>query len=400
VGVQVGAVLCRPLRVVVTCIPQTGHIAPLMPLAQALAAQGDDVVVASGPDAEAAAAAAGLAFTPVAPGFGEWFEALRARTRGLPGDGLAPERVEAYFLPRLFGEVGMALMVDGLLDAARRLQPDLLVFDPLLLAAPLVGSLLSIPLVHHTIGPLTEPGVLDLVADAVSPIWRQFGRDVTPAAGVYDGTTLTVCPPSLDPAGASLPGGQPLRPTPVPAAAGPLPFELPRPGDPLVYVTLGTFSNSLDLFRFLLDTLADEPVNVVATIGADKDPAELEPWPSNAHVERFVPQAELLPHCAAVIHHAGAGTTFGILAHRLPSLALPQSADNFTIGRRLAAAGAARTLMPGEVGGDEVRKALDDVLTGAGFREQAARLAAEIGAMPDPAAVARLLRERFGAGSA
>lgn len=371
-----------------------------MPLAEALAAQGDDVVVASGPDAEAAATSAGLAFRPVAPGFGEWFEALRARTRGTPGDGLAPDRVEGYFLPRLFGEVGMALMVDGLLDAARALEPDLLVFDPLLFAAPLVGSLLDIPLVHHTIGPLTDPAVLDLVADAVSPIWRQFGRDVPPAAGLYGGATLTVCPPSLDPAAASLPGVQALRPAPMPAAAGPLPFELPRPGQPLVYVTLGTFSNNLDLFRFLLDALADEPVNVVATIGADKDPAELEPWPANAVVERFVPQAELLPHCAAVIHHAGAGTTFGILAHGLPSVALPQSADNFTIGRRLGTAGAARALMPGEAGADAVRKALDDVLTGTTCREQAALLAAEIGAMPDPAAVAVLLRRRFGARSA
>jgi UDP:flavonoid glycosyltransferase YjiC (YdhE family) len=385
--------------VVVTCIPQTGHIAPLMPLAQALVAQGDEVVVASGPDAEAAATASGLAFRPVAPGFGEWFEALRARTRGTPGDGLAPERIEGYFLPRLFGEVGMALMVDGLLDAARSLQPDLMVFDPLLLAAPLVGALLDIPLVHHTIGPLTEPGVLDLVADAVSPIWRQFGRDVPPAAGVYEATTLTVCPPSLDRSAASLADVQPLRPTPMPVPAGPLPFELPRPGRPVVYVTLGTFSNNLDLFRSLLEALADEPVNVVATIGADKDPADLEPWPGNARVERFVPQAELLPHCAAVIHHAGAGTTFGILAHGLPSVALPQSADNFTIGRRLAAAGAARTLMPDEVRADEVRKALDDVVTGVAYREHAARLAAEIGAMPDPASVALLLRERIGAGS-
>lgn len=384
------------MRAVVTCIPQTGHIAPLMPLAQALAAQGDEVVVASGPDAAPAAAAAGLTFRQVAPGFGEWYEALRARTRGMPGDGLAPERVEGYFLPRLFGEVGMALMVDGLLDAARSLQPDLLLFDPLVFAAPLAGALLDIPVVHHTVGPLNDPDVLDLVSDAVSPIWRQFGQDVPPAAGVYDGTTVTVCPPSLDPAAASIRRVQTLRPTATPAPVGPLPYELPRPGDRVVYVTLGTFSNNLDLFGFLLETLADEPVNVIATIGTDQDPSELKGVPANALVERFVPQAELLPHCAAVVHHAGAGTTFGVLAHGLPSVALPQSADNFTIGRRLATAGAARTLMPGEVGADEVRRALDDVLDGPACRENAARLAAEIAAMSDPASVALLLRDRFG----
>ena len=386
------------VRVVFTCIPQTGHIAPLMPLAQALAAQGDDVVVASGPDAEPAASAAGLAFRPVAPGFGEWYGALRDRTRGMPGDGLPPERVERYFLPRLFGEVGTALVVDGLLEAVRTLQPDLLVFDPVVYAAPLVSALLDVPMVHHSVGVLDDPAVLELVADAVSPIWREFGRDVPGGAGVHDGTTVCICPPSLDPAVASLPDVQPLRPVPVPVPPRPLLLPLPRPGDPLVYVTLGTFSNSLDQFGFLLDTLADEPVNVVVTVGRDQDPADLSPWPPNAVVERFIPQADLLPHCTAVIHHAGAGTTFGVLAHGLPAVALPQSADNFTIGRRLAAAGAAHTLMPGEAGAGSVRKALNAVLTGPSCREAAGRLAGEIASMPDPAAVAVVLRERFSGG--
>lgn len=77
------------MRVVFTCIPQTGHITPLMPLAEAFVAQGDDVVFASGPDAEGPAASRGLAFREVTPAFGEWYETLRKRTRGLP-DGTPP----------------------------------------------------------------------------------------------------------------------------------------------------------------------------------------------------------------------------------------------------------------------------------------------------------------------
>ena len=105
----------------------------------------------------------------------------------------------------------------------------------------------------------------------------------------------------------------------------------------MVYLTLGTFSNNaVDLFRLVLTALGDEPVNVLATIGRDNGPADLGPMPGNARVEQFIPQAELLPHCAAIVHHAGAGTSFGVLAHGLPSLALPQSADNFVIAARLA----------------------------------------------------------------
>ena len=64
-----------------------------------------------------------------------------ARERGgYPGDGLAPSRVEGYFVPRLFGEIGMALMVDDLLELCKVIEPALLVFDPYLFAAPLVAA--------------------------------------------------------------------------------------------------------------------------------------------------------------------------------------------------------------------------------------------------------------------
>ena len=86
-----------------------------------------------------------------------------------------------------------------------------------------------------------------------------------------------------------------------------------------VYVTFGTFfSTNLEPFRVVLDALAGEPIDVVATVGEQQDPASLGPIPSNTRVERFIPQAELLPSCAAVVHHGGAGTTFGALSHGLP----------------------------------------------------------------------------------
>ena len=50
------------VRIIFSCVPQTGHIMPLLPLAQAFAARGDDVTVASGPDAEAIVTSRGLAF--------------------------------------------------------------------------------------------------------------------------------------------------------------------------------------------------------------------------------------------------------------------------------------------------------------------------------------------------
>ncbi len=383
------------MRVIVSCVPQTGHVAPLLPLAEAFVANGDEVTIASGPDAEPVASGRGLAFRVVGPALEFWFSTLSARTRGIPGDGLAPSRVQGYFVPRLFGEIGMALVLDDLLALCRELEPTLLVFEPYFLAAPLVAALTGAHPVLHGIGPRPDPGVMELASDAVSPIWREFGFDVPPAAGIYSGTAVAICPPSFDPVGPGDDRFQALRPTPLPLPEpAPLPVSFAHPGHPLIYLTLGTFSNSdLGLFRLVLAALEDESVNVIATVGRDNDPLELGPTPENARVERFIDQAQLLPHCAAVVHHAGAGTMFGVLAHGLPSLTLPQSADNFINATLLAKAGAAQNLMPGEVTGVSVRSGLRSVLDDAGYRRSAQKIADEIGAMPSPREVASVLAD-------
>jgi UDP:flavonoid glycosyltransferase YjiC (YdhE family) len=290
----------------------------------------------------------------------------------------------------------MALVIDDLLALCTELEPALLVFDPYYFAAPLVAAVTGTHAVLHGIGPRLDPSVMDLVTDAVSPIWREFGFDVPPAAGVYSGTTVAICPPSLDPVGPESHEYQALRPSllPLPEPTA-LPVSFANPDRPLIYLTLGTFSNKdLDLFRLLLGALEDEPVNVIATVGRDNDPLALGPTPENAHVEQFIDQAQVLPHCTAVIHHAGAGTMFGVLAHGLPSVALPQSADNFINAALLARAGAAQNLMPGEVSDTSVRSGLRSVLDDASYRQRAQRLADEVNSMPSPREVACLLANR------
>ena len=98
----------------------------------------------------------------------------------------------------------------------------------------------------------------------------------------------------------------------------------------MVYATLGTqFNRATNVFRDILAGLTDEPLDVVVTVGRDQDPADLAPIPSNARVERYIPQVTLLPRCSVVVHHGGAGTTFGCLAHGVPQVVIPQGADNF-----------------------------------------------------------------------
>ena len=112
-------------------------------------------------------------------------------------------------------------------------------------------------------------------------------------------------------------------------------------------------------------------MNVVITLGTNGDPAALGPQPANVQVHRFVPQAQVLPLCDAVICHGGSGTMLGALAHGLPLLVLPQGADQFTNADLLAATGASRTLLPDEADPAQIRRCIVELLEDADLRAAA-----------------------------
>lgn len=113
-----------------------------------------------------------------------------------------------------------------------------------------------------------------------------------------------------------------------------------------VYFTLGTVFHleSGDLFARVLAGLRELPVNLVVTVGRELDPNEFGPQPANVHLERYIPQSLLLPHCDLVVSHGGSGTLIGALSHGLPSVMLPMGADQPLNAARCEALGLGRSL--------------------------------------------------------
>jgi UDP:flavonoid glycosyltransferase YjiC (YdhE family) len=196
---------------------------------------------------------------------------------------------------------------------------------------------------------------------------------------------------------------EPLVLSPFPRRLRPLPprahafraVDATRPAQDAttIYLTLGTIFNleSGDLFERMIEGLRELPVDVVATVSRNLDPAELGPQPAKVRIERYLPQADVLPRCRAVVSHGGSGSILGALAHGLPSVLLPMGADQPQNAARCEELGVARVLDAARATPEMVREAVADVLFEPRYRSAAEGLADEIAALPGPEHIVELL---------
>ena len=386
------------MRVLIATISAYGHLQPLLPLAKALVDAGHEVAIASGPDMRLRAEAAG--FTTFSAGIAAdvAFGQLAVRFPDQEYNRLEPSEILDWYVPHLFGEVMAPIMLGDLEPLVRKWRPDVILHDTWEFAAPIAAASAGIPSVSQTLGLRFDDWILDAVAVAVAPLWRQRGLEPDREAGLYRHLCLDITPPGLQPYDSARHRGtmHPLRPIahpPVPGEALPQWIEHRREVR-LVYMTLGTNTNTdISMFRSVIEGLSELDVDVLITIGFGKDPASLGPLASNTHVENYVPQSLLLPQCSAVICHGGAGSTLSSLARGLPLLILPQGADQYVIGELIVAAGAGLLLAPPDVTPLSVRASVVALLIEPDRWVGAHRLQREIAAMPDPAEAVRLIEQ-------
>jgi Protein of unknown function (DUF1205) len=293
----------------------------------------------------------------------------RAEMRGRAGHG---------FVGELFGRANLGLL-DPLRALAERERPDLIVFEPLAEAGAVVAGRLSIPAVlqENTLWPATE------LFQAVTTSSSLAGRDI-PAPAL----TIAVTPPSVRAAAAS--GAVMMRPVPF-SGGGAIPEWLRVPGDrPRVLVSRSTLEGPND---------GDPGPAIVAAAGqVDADfvlvrPAADRDLPPNVRAVGRIPLDAALPHAAAFIHHAGAGSVLGGLAAGVPQLATSGAGDRRHNAELLARRGAGLAVEAKDItAADLVRLLTDEAL-----RAAARQVAAEMAAMPEPATVVPEL-ERIAAG--
>jgi MGT family glycosyltransferase len=147
--------------------------------------------------------------------------------------------------------------------------------------------------------------------------------------------------------------------------------------DPLLVLVAfsTTYQAQEKLVRRVIAALGTLPVRALVTTGPAFEVDEAPP--ANVEVDSWVSHAEVLPHTALVVTHAGMGTVMASLAHGVPLVCIPMGRDQNDVSARVVHAGAGLRLPPDadeESIAATIRHALDDSTVAAA----AARLARAI----------------------
>jgi len=416
-------------RFLLTAMPFTGHVRPLLAVAESLADRGHGVRFYSGSAFEAPATAAGVRFVPwtSAPDFDE-------------------NDLQATF-PRLIGRKGLRQVFINLEDVMIGTAPaqvadltaewarapwDALIADETsvggALAAESIGcrwaTVAVLPL--HMAGTQGPPPGLGLTPgtnaltrarDALlraavpllaRPLQGPLGR-ARSAVGL--GPSRLTFEKALMSPHLVLASGGPLldfdrsdRPPHLhfvgelarsrAAEFAPPPWWGDLDGRRVVLVTQGTQNiEPSDLLQPTLEALADEDVLVVATTGIPGRDDLPFPVPGNARVAGFIPYPHLLPRVDVIVTNGGWGGTVAALAHGIPLVIGGGDLDKPEVAARVAWSGAGVNLKTGTPSPAQVAAGVARVLAEPSFRQAAERVGAQLRSLGGASRAAELLGE-------
>ncbi len=377
------------------------HFYCLVALGWALQAAGHEVRVASHPSMTEAITSAGLAAVPLGEDrdFARMLGSAIGKVRPLHHDGPGAAAPDGELEPAITADGGTFRCAQALLDDlvafGREWQPDLVVWDPINLAAAVTAAVLKVPGVFHRWGP-DQLAVLRLDPDEVfGPLAGRYGVD--PADVDLNGSlVLDPAPPPMQ-----VPEARPGRPVRFVAYNGHaiVPDWLyAPPRRPRVCVTAGSmmatvgFASELDL-SVITRAVAELDVEVIVAAHPG-DAARLGPVPDNVRVaEAPLAHRLVLPTCAAFVHQGGGSTTMTGIAAGVPQLILPQVSDQHLNAERVAVTGAGTWLDPAQTSAATIRDLTGALVHEDRWRESAAVMRERVQHMPSPAAVVPVLAE-------
>jgi UDP:flavonoid glycosyltransferase YjiC (YdhE family) len=373
------------------------HFHPMEGIAAALAATGETVAFATSPW-----------FSPLirAKGFSCFDIGLHNRGRG--GDATRGPEVE------------LEASLRDVLALARQWVPDVIVGEPFELSGSVAGRVLERP--YATIGSrrfLSQRQLAAMMGTGPGS-WGAALQLACVTRGIrvpslnrllYRYLYLDPVPPWFQsfraPPIRVLHPVRPSAPHDHPGSA--MPAWLGCLGDaPTVLVTIGTvLTDRVDILEIFLSGLAGKGLNIICTVGADREVCEGEGWSpelerradlrrltssgNHLFVDGFVPHAMVLPYCDAVVCHGGYNTVISALSFGVPLLIVPFDQDTPDNARRCRELGVGLSIPLSRLSRQRVGLCVDRLLGEESFSLAARHLSSRLASLPGPERGAELL---------
>ncbi|MFI6040989.1 nucleotide disphospho-sugar-binding domain-containing protein [Nocardia sp. NPDC051321] len=380
------------MRFLLTTLPGTSHLLPLVPFAQAALAAGHEVRVACAGPALPAAVAAGLHALAVDDGASArpYDEIVRRIGETDMTEKLPPAELHAQFAAA-FGETGN-LMLGGLVEAIREWDADAVVYTPMAVAGLVAARATGKTAIVHGLGtrwPTYGPALAHL---------RSAATDLGVTEYAEADIEIDVSPPSLEaihhrttPAPTETYAGliEHMRYLPY-NGGGELPAWLraPRTGRRRIAATLGSLTATYGdgtLLRHIIKGAADLDVEVILMTGDATLPG---PLPDYVRPVPWLPLRAVLESCAAVVHHGGAGSMYAALDAGVPQLVLPdRGTDSDTNAQLAVSRGVALRLDTAQIAATTIEQSLGALLDSPSHRDACAEVAQEMHGLPAPSTV-------------
>lgn len=151
--------------------------------------------------------------------------------------------------------------------------------------------------------------------------------------------------------------------------------------DPVVLISLGAMSLGQHDAKEMLGLFvgAVQRVGIRAIIQSWQKAAAQMSLPSTIYMAGSIPHSWLLPHCSALVHHGGFGTTSAGLRAGIPALVIPHIADQFFWAKRIQELGAGPTpVSRAKLSESSLETSLTDLVNNADLRSAANNLGEKI----------------------
>lgn len=411
-------------RILLSVLPASGHVNPMIAIAQALQQAGHQIQVATDISYHAQLARTGLnpLIMPYPAGMiAKALEYLRRPAGWLSQIKRHPP--QSYFFMHLT-ELTHALV--GHIDA---FQPDVLLTDLNLYAGPIAAEARQLPYasycaivntlvsrdappygmgidwypegdVRRWLWPVYRLGMKAVLArydHIVNRTRHQYGLPTVHGAMLAHSPFLALVPTTAAyeyPRRAIPPHMMYIGPVTT-AERGEVhddfDWQWVDDGKPTVYISMGTIVDGADIFRNAVEATRGADWKAIIAIGREGDVRKYADAPSNVLIRNFVPQLALLEKVQAVVSHGGNNTVTETLLHGLPLVVIPNSADQPESAGRVKASGAGIRMRPREATSRRLRHAIEAILNEPAYRGAAQRIQASYQQCDGPVTAAQLV---------